>query len=82
LLFFKKSFLYEQQPHPELKLLAIWLSGSLEPFDACVILGIEADAIAVFASPLVLADHPDAAFKGAVSSVEMFPFGELADYLL
>ena len=40
----------------------------LESLDACVILSIEADIVAVFASLIVLADHPDAAFKGAVSS--------------
>ena len=55
---------------------------SLEALDAGIALGIEAYVVAVFASPLVLADYPNATLKGAVGAVEMFSLGKLADHLL
>ena len=55
---------------------------SLEPLDAGVIFRVEGDVVAVFASAFILADHPNTAFKGAVSSVEVLSCGKLADNLL
>ena len=54
----------------------------LESLDLGVILSIEADIVAVFASLIILGDHPYAAFKSAVGSVEMLSLWKLADDLL
>ena len=60
----------------------VLLLCSLETLDAGVALGIEADVVAVFTSPLVFADHPNTALECGVRSVEVLSFGKLADHLL